>query len=162
MRLVSSDVRRAGRNQLHIPCRYPKNVTMLGRAHVLPRDNGLSSDFPLPATLGRFAPVAGGGWSESPQGLGRFAAASGRECTAGEPLVSGRSLDHNRRMPRATRSYLDRFPLISTHHLASAREATAKFWPKHTSDVLGPEDYALQMNRVLLGSLAVSYVVCTS
>jgi AraC-like DNA-binding protein len=65
-------------------------------------------------------------------------------------------------MPRAARSYLDRFPLISTHHLASAREATAKFWPKHTSDVLGPEDYALQMNRVLLGSLAVSYVVCTS
>lgn len=65
-------------------------------------------------------------------------------------------------MTRAIRSYLDRFPLISTHHLASAREATAKFWPKHTSDVLGPEDYALQMNRVLLGSLAVSYVVCTS
>jgi len=65
-------------------------------------------------------------------------------------------------MPRAARSYLDHFPLISTHHLASAREATAKFWPKHTSAVLGPEDYALQMNRVLLGSLAVSYVACTS
>jgi AraC-like DNA-binding protein len=65
-------------------------------------------------------------------------------------------------MTRVRRSYLDRFPLISTHDLASAREATARFWPKHTSDVLGPEDYSLQMNRVLLGSVAVSYVECTS
>ena len=65
-------------------------------------------------------------------------------------------------MTRVRRSYLDRFPLISTRDLPAAREATGKFWPKHTSEVLGPEDYALQMNRVLLGSLAVSYVECTS
>jgi AraC-like DNA-binding protein len=65
-------------------------------------------------------------------------------------------------MTRVRRSYLDRFPLISTHDLASARAATTKFWPKHTSVVLGPDDYALLMNRVLLGSLAVSYVACTS
>jgi len=65
-------------------------------------------------------------------------------------------------MTRVRRSYLDRFPLISTRDLPAAREATGKFWPKHTSEVLGPEDYALQMNRVLLGSLAVSYVACTS
>jgi hypothetical protein len=30
-------------------------------------------------------------------------------------------------MPRAAKPYLDRFPLISTHDLASAREATARF-----------------------------------
>jgi len=65
-------------------------------------------------------------------------------------------------MARAARPYLDRFPLISTRELAAARETTGKFWPKHTSEVLGPEDYALTMNRVLLGRVAVSYVFCTT
>jgi AraC-like DNA-binding protein len=100
----------------------------------------------------RFAPAAG---AIRPSRAG--VEGSGREA-----LVAGRSRDHNRCMTRATKQHLDRFPLISTSDLASAREATAKFWPKHTSDVLGPEDYALRMNRVLLGSVAVSYVECTS
>ena len=65
-------------------------------------------------------------------------------------------------MAHAARPYLDRFPLISTHELSAARETTGKFWPKHASEVLGPEDYALTMNRVLLGRVAVSYVECTS
>jgi len=65
-------------------------------------------------------------------------------------------------MARSARPYLDRFPLISTRELAAARETTGKFWPKHTSEVLGPEDYSLTMNRVLLGRLAVSYVFCTT
>ena len=65
-------------------------------------------------------------------------------------------------MTRAARSYLVRFPLISTRELSAARDTTGKFWPKHTSEVLGPEHYALTMNRVLLGRVAVSYVECTS
>ena len=65
-------------------------------------------------------------------------------------------------MARSARPYLDRFPLISTRELAAARETTGKFWPKHTSEVLGPEAYSLTMNRVLLGRLAVSYVFCTT
>ena len=65
-------------------------------------------------------------------------------------------------MTRAARPYLDRFPLIATRELSAARETTSRFWPRHTSEVLGPEDYALEMNRVLLGSLAVTYVACTT
>ena len=69
---------------------------------------------------------------------------------------------HNPRMARAAPSYLDRFPLISTRDLSAARETTGRFWPKHSSEVLGPEAYSLEMNRVLLGHLAVSYVFCTT
>lgn len=65
-------------------------------------------------------------------------------------------------MARPPRPYLDRFPLIATHELAAARETTGKFWPKHASEVLGPDEYRLEMNRVLLGRLAVSYVHCTT
>jgi AraC-like DNA-binding protein len=65
-------------------------------------------------------------------------------------------------MPRTARPYLDRFPLISTRELSAAREATSRFWSRHTSEVLGSEEYFLAMNRVLLGRLAVSYVFCTT
>lgn len=65
-------------------------------------------------------------------------------------------------MPRAPRSLLARFPEIETRKLSAAREATARFWPKHTSTVIGPDDYALEMNRVLLGRVAVTFVACTS
>lgn len=65
-------------------------------------------------------------------------------------------------MPRAARSLLARFPLIETQTLSVARDATSRFWPKHTSAVLGPHDYAVEMNRVLLGHVAVTFVACTS
>jgi AraC-like DNA-binding protein len=52
--------------------------------------------------------------------------------------------------------------LLATRDLPEAREATSRFWPKHTSEVLGPEDYALQMNRVRLGSITLTYVFCTT
>lgn len=65
-------------------------------------------------------------------------------------------------MARSPRPYLDRFPLIATGELAAARETTGRFWPKHVSEVLGPEEYRLEMNRVLLGRLAVTYVHCTT
>ncbi len=69
---------------------------------------------------------------------------------------------HNPRMARPARPYLDHFPLISTRDLSAARETTGRFWPKHCSEVLGPEAYSLDMNRALLGQLAVSYVFCTT
>ncbi len=65
-------------------------------------------------------------------------------------------------MARSTRPFLDRFPLITTRDLTAARKTTGRFWPKHSSEVLGPDDYRLEMNRVLLGHLAVSYVYCTT
>lgn len=65
-------------------------------------------------------------------------------------------------MARPPRSLLTRFPEIRTRKLAAARAATARFWPKHTSTVLGPDDYALEMNRVLLGHVAVTFVACSS
>jgi AraC-like DNA-binding protein len=65
-------------------------------------------------------------------------------------------------MPRVANSLLTRFPEITTRTLSAARQATSRFWPKHTSVVLGPDDYALEMNRVVLGHVAVTFVACTS
>jgi AraC-like DNA-binding protein len=65
-------------------------------------------------------------------------------------------------MPRRSQSLLTRFSLLDTRSLAAARQATSGFWPKHTSVVLGPEDYALELNRAALGRLALTYVSCTS
>lgn len=65
-------------------------------------------------------------------------------------------------MPRRSHSLLTRFSLLDTRSLAAARHATSSFWPKHTSVVLGPEDYALELNRVALGRTALTYVSCTS
>ena len=65
-------------------------------------------------------------------------------------------------MPRPSRSLLTRFSLLDTRSLAAARQATSGFWPKHTSVVLGPEDYALELNRVALCRTILTYVSCTS
>ncbi len=65
-------------------------------------------------------------------------------------------------MSRVANPLLARFPEISTRTLSAAREATARFWPKHTSTVLGPDEYALEMNRVVLGHAAMTFVACTS
>ena len=65
-------------------------------------------------------------------------------------------------MARPSRSLLTRFSLLDTRSLAAARQATSGFWPKHASVVLGPEDYALEINRVALGRTALTYVSCTS
>lgn len=65
-------------------------------------------------------------------------------------------------MARPSHRMLARFPELKTRELAAAQEVTARFWPKHTSAVLGPDDYAVEMNRVLLGHVAVTYVACTS
>lgn len=76
----------------------------------------------------------------------------------GPILVTGK----NSVMPRSGKPLLSRYPALSTRALSAAREATARFWPKHTSTVLGPEDYSLEMNRVLLGQSALTFVDCTS
>lgn len=65
-------------------------------------------------------------------------------------------------MPRRSHSLLTRFSLLDTRSLSAARHATSNFWPKHTSVVLGPEDYALELNRVALGRTALTYVSSTS
>ena len=65
-------------------------------------------------------------------------------------------------MPRQSQSLLTRFSLLDTRSLAAARQATSGFWSKHTSVVLGPEDYALELNRVALGRTALTYVSSTS
>jgi len=62
----------------------------------------------------------------------------------------------NQSMPRPSRSLLARFSLLDTRSLAVARQATSGFWPKHASVVLGPEDYALELNRVALGLTALT------
>ena len=65
-------------------------------------------------------------------------------------------------MPRRSQSLLTRFSLLDTRSLAAARQATSGFWPKHTRVVLGPEDYALELNRAALGRTILTYVSCTS
>jgi AraC-like DNA-binding protein len=65
-------------------------------------------------------------------------------------------------MPRRSQSLLTRFSLLDTRSLAAARQATSSFWPKHTSVMLGPEDYALELNRAALGRTILTYVSCTS
>lgn len=99
-------------------------------------------------------------WGESHQPVERFAP---RGKDPGRPLL-GRAADcwTIGSMPRAPNSLLTRFPEITTRKLAAARAATSRFWPKHTSVVLGPDDYALEMNRVVLGHVAVTFVACTS
>lgn len=52
--------------------------------------------------------------------------------------------------------------MLATEQLADAREMTARFWPAHTSEVLGPDDYSLVMNRAVLGHIAVTYVRCSA
>lgn len=68
----------------------------------------------------------------------------------------------NHGMAASLRSPLSRYPVIDTRNLTAARDATSRFWPKHTSVVLGPDDYSLEMHRVLLGDVALTYVACTS
>ena len=65
-------------------------------------------------------------------------------------------------MPRRPWPRLAKFPVLSTRDLATARAATGRFWPKHESEVLGPEAYALELNRASLGRIALTYVLCTS
>jgi AraC-like DNA-binding protein len=77
-------------------------------------------------------------------------------------LGAGLFSEENRVMPRTVRSLLGRFPSLDTRSLVAARDATARFWPKHTSVVLGPDDYAVEMNRVVLGHVAVTFVACSS
>jgi AraC-like DNA-binding protein len=65
-------------------------------------------------------------------------------------------------MPRRPPSFLRRFSVLSTRDLGAARATTSRFWPRHTSEVLGPEEYMLDMNRAALGQSAVTFVWCTS
>ncbi len=57
---------------------------------------------------------------------------------------------------------LTRVPLIATADLNVAQQTTSQFWPAHSSEVLGPDDYDLVMNRALLGQIAITYVRCTA
>jgi AraC-like DNA-binding protein len=103
--------------------------------------------------LGRIAPQQPFGRCDSRRLVGRFAPAGLGGC-----LVTA----DNPGMAASVRSPLSRYPVIDTRNLAAARDATSRFWPKHTSEVLGPDDYALEMHRVLLGDVALTYVACTS
>jgi len=78
------------------------------------------------------------------------------------PLEKSPAVAENNRMPHPTRSLLTRFPVLNTKSLAAARQTTSVFWPKHSSVVLGPEHYALELNRVALGQTALTYVSCTT
>lgn len=59
-------------------------------------------------------------------------------------------------------SLLGTFPLLSTSDLSAARNVTARFWSDHVSESLGPESYALEMNRVALATAALTYVDCST
>lgn len=65
-------------------------------------------------------------------------------------------------MPKRTSPLLKRFPLFSTSDLTEAQRRTGSFWPSHTSEVLGPEDYAVDMFRVLLANTTLTFVDCTT
>lgn len=65
-------------------------------------------------------------------------------------------------MPRRTPPLLSRFPLFTTLDLTEAQRRTAAFWPGHTSEVLGPEDYAVQVFRVMAADTALTFVECTT
>lgn len=65
-------------------------------------------------------------------------------------------------MDTTSHDLLTGYPLLATEQLGDAQEMTARFWPAHTSEVLGPDDYTLVMNRAVLGHLAVTYVRCSA
>lgn len=65
-------------------------------------------------------------------------------------------------MPRIPKTLLHRFRLVDTAELSVARRETSRFWPSHQSRVVGPEPYAVTINRVLLGDIAITFVACTA
>lgn len=65
-------------------------------------------------------------------------------------------------MPRIPRMLLQRFQLVETVDLSVARRETSRFWPSHESRVVGPDPYAVTINRVLLGDIAITFVACTA
>lgn len=65
-------------------------------------------------------------------------------------------------MSQPAKSPLSRFPLLTSDQLPAVREATARFWPPHESEIVGEESYTLVMNRVLLGDIAITFVACTA
>ncbi len=69
---------------------------------------------------------------------------------------------HSGAMKGDPHDLLSRFPLLATASLGEARQATSRFWPAHTSEVVGPEPYTLVMNRVLLGQLAITFIRCSA
>ena len=65
-------------------------------------------------------------------------------------------------MGTETADLLSRYSLLQTQELAVAQRVTARFWPAHESEIVGPEAYDLAMNRVLLGQVAVTFVRCSA
>ncbi|MCE9629777.1 MAG: hypothetical protein K8S94_03535 [Planctomycetia bacterium] len=65
-------------------------------------------------------------------------------------------------MPRIPKTLLHRFHLVDTTDLSVARRETSRFWPSHQSHVIGPDPYAVTINRVLLGDIAITFVACTA
>jgi AraC-like DNA-binding protein len=65
-------------------------------------------------------------------------------------------------MPPGARDLLERFAVVSTAKLPAAQRATSEFWPAHESEIVGPDPYALILNRALLGDLAITYVRCSA
>ena len=65
-------------------------------------------------------------------------------------------------MPQGAGDLLERFAVLSTGKLPAAQRATSKFWPAHESEVVGPDPYALVLNRAVLGDLCITYVRCSA
>ena len=65
-------------------------------------------------------------------------------------------------MPRRSQPLLNGYPLFSTQDLTEAQRRTAAFWPGHASEVLGPEDYAVEVYRAAVANTALTYVRCTT
>ena len=65
-------------------------------------------------------------------------------------------------MPRHSQPLLSGFPLFSTQDLTEAQRRTAAFWPGHASEVLGPEDYAVEVYRAVVADTSLTYVDCTT
>jgi len=65
-------------------------------------------------------------------------------------------------MARPPKDLLDRFSLLETSDFALAQQATSRFWPTHDSESVGGEDYAVVMNRAMLGTIALTFVRCSA
>jgi AraC-like DNA-binding protein len=50
---------------------------------------------------------------------------------------------------------------METDDLTVARQVTSLFWPAHTSETVGPEDYAVVLNRAIVGQFAMTFVRCS-
>ena len=65
-------------------------------------------------------------------------------------------------MPRRSQPLLSRFHLFSTGDLTDSQRRTSTFWQSHASEVLGAEDYSVEVYRVLVANTAITYIDCST